>query len=171
MESRSLLGIRERKNQARSDQSQLGIIGDHGNVKHLLQQHNITERPLGSGNYSPSSHHLHHLAHKELRRGRANSRPETQTTDTHRNLISYMDPQRKLVSSILVYLCAETREQSTAFSSGLEGVLHKVSHVGALSVYVKLILISIGQSSPFISSQVHSIRCQVIACYIVVCQS
>ncbi len=79
---------------------------------------------------------------------------------THREIwYHYMDQQRKLVSSILAYLCAETREQSTAFLSGLEGVLHKVSHVGALSVYVKLILISIGQSSPFISSQVHSIRC------------
>ena len=82
-----------------------------------------------------------------------------------------MDSQWKLVSSIQVYLCAETREQITAFLSGLEGALHEVSHVGALSVYVKLILISIGQSSPFISSQVHSIRCQVVACYIVVCQS
>ena len=46
MESRSLLGIRGRKNQARSDQSQLGISGDHGNVNYLLQQHNITERHM-----------------------------------------------------------------------------------------------------------------------------
>lgn len=59
------LGIRERKSLARSDPSQIGIIEDHENVKHLLTtaQHHaedmyrsrMKERMGCSGNYFPSN--------------------------------------------------------------------------------------------------------------------